>query len=73
LAGGTTLATGLFGVLDIGVSEDSGTLTLDAENVPTAGIQAFRATLTWSDDGTITGTYVVESDGGGAPAEGTRR
>ena len=71
LAGGTTLATGLFGDLDIGVSEDFGTLTLDAENVPTAGIQAFRATLTWSDDGTITGTYVVEFDGGGTPAEGT--
>ena len=71
LAGGTTLSTGLFGDVEVSVSEDFATITFDADNVPTPGIQAFSATATWSDDGTITGTYVVEFDGGGEPAVGT--
>lgn len=71
MVGGRTVTTALFGDMGVTVSADFVTITLDAENVPTSGIQAFRATATWSDDGTIAGIYVVEFDGGGAPAEGT--
>ena len=71
LADGEMVSTTLFGDMQVTVSTDFTRLTLDAEDVPAAGIQAFRALATWSADGSITGTYEVEFEGGGDPAVGT--
>jgi hypothetical protein len=70
LEGGITITSALFGEMLVASSGEFGTLTMDAEDVPAGGIQAFRATATFGDDGTITGTYVVEWEDGGDPAVG---
>ena len=70
LEAGAMITTDLFGDVLFSAADEFRTHTMDAKDVPAAGIQAFRAIATFGEDGTITGTYVVEWEDGGAPAEG---